>query len=86
MSSSISIHHVKAISASTVQGGECRPHITINWQGQSSFTGNDEIYEAGGYICFYLDDAELNTKLIEAINRTVREHAAENKANGENVQ
>jgi hypothetical protein len=74
MSSNISIHHVKTISASTVQcEGQCSPHLTINWQ--SSNCDGSENYEACGAITFYLKDAALNDRLIEIINQTVREHA-----------
>jgi len=67
MSTIITIHHVETISASTVQGGDCSPHLTIHWDGKD--------YEAGGSITFYLKDAAFNNRLIKMINQMVREHA-----------
>lgn len=74
MATNISVHHVETISASTVQGGECSSHLTINWQGRNC-DGSGEAYEAGGAITFYLKDAALNERLIKMINRMVRKHA-----------
>ena len=64
MTTSISVHHVKSICASTVQGGECSPHFTINWQG-------DE-YGGSGMITLYLKDTKLNERFIAAINEISR--------------
>jgi hypothetical protein len=75
MTTSISIHHVESISASTVQGGQCSPHLTINWRGSNCDNPGSENYEAGGAITFYLKDAALNDRLIKMINQMVREHA-----------
>jgi hypothetical protein len=78
MATHISVHHVDTITASTVQGGECSPHLTINWRKNNS--DGSENYEASGAITFYLKDADLNDNLIEMINRIVREHGAKQTA------
>jgi hypothetical protein len=69
MSVHLTAHYVKSISASTVQGGECKPHITLNFRGKD--------YESSGSLTLYLNDAVLNERLIRVINKLVRSREKE---------
>jgi hypothetical protein len=71
MSAFLSIHDVKHLSALTVwtADNECSPHLTLDFSG-------DDFANHGG-ITFYINDAILNARLIEAINRVVAERKAE---------
>lgn len=71
MSFFISIHDVKQLAASTVwaDGNKCAAHLTLNFEGR--------VFEDHGAVTFYIDDAILNARLIEAINQIVTERKAE---------
>lgn len=63
MATFISIHRVDKFAASTVQGGDCSPHITLDFEGES--------FENRGGVTFYIADKILTARLIEVINNTV---------------
>lgn len=71
MSFSTSIHDVKQLAASTVwePANKCSAHLTINFEGSA--------FEDHGSVTFYMSDAVLNARLIEAINRIVAERKTE---------
>lgn len=71
MSTFLSVHDVKQFAASTVwtSDNDCAAHLTLNFEGR--------VFDDHGAVTLYIDDAVLNTRLIEAINRIVAERKAE---------
>lgn len=69
MATYTSIHSVTKFSASTVQSAECSPHLTLDFEGDN--------FENRGGVTFFLGDAVLTARLIEAINSTVAARKAE---------
>lgn len=66
-----SVHDVEKIAASTVwdASNDCSPHITIELEGDN--------FDKRAAFTFYIKDAVLNARLIEAINSIVEARAKE---------